>query len=269
MEKINLGVTQLVNSYRIFDRQFWLAYKTLEKIHPHFDDIKMALLRSKRVDNYLKDVDEQLYITEKELLNKEWQQKSLEARQMGTAVHEQIHNMLVTDLPGCKSCFGIPTDLYQVMQKEKFENSDGIFPEFRIEVDLDDEYKLVGIADLIIKIGDRIKIIDYKTGDKIEQHAYFDMSRGKKKHMKFPICSLEDCDLVHYQLQVSIYAWMIKQLWPDLIIDSLEIYHVKDGKLKKAYPVEYLSKEVETLIKWHVKSIKLKKATDACKLIEY
>ena len=269
MEKINLGVTQIVNSYRIFDRNFWLSYKTLEKIHPHFDDIKMALLRSKRVDNYLKDVDEQIYNTERELLNLEWQQKSLESRQAGTAMHEQIHNMLVTDLPGCKSCFGIPTDQYQVMQREKFKDSDGIFPEFRMECDLSDEYTLVGIADLIIKVGDSVKIIDYKTADKIEEHAYYDMSRGKKKHLKFPLCSLEDCSLVQYQLQLSLYAWMIKQICPNITIDSLEIYHIKDGKLKRSYPVEYLSKEVDALLKWHIKSLNVKKATDACKLIEY
>ena len=269
MEKINIGVTSMLSQYKIFDRDFWLSYKTLEKIHPKFDQIKMALLRAKRVDNYLSDVDEQQYLTERALLDQEWKQKSLEARQAGTALHEQIHNMLVTDLPGCKQYFGIPTDIYQVIQKEKFENSDGLFPEFRMEVDLDDEYKLIGIADLIIKQDNHIKIIDYKTNDKIDQHAYFDMSKGKKKHLKFPLINCEDCDLVNYQLQLSIYAWMLQQICPDLIIDSLEIYHVKDGKLKKIYPVEYLEKEVNALIKWHLKALKLKKATDACKLIEY
>lgn len=269
MEKINIGVTSLVNSYRIFDKQFWLDYKTLEKLHPRFDEIKIALLRAKRADNYLSEVDEVQFQTERALLDQEWKQKSQEARQAGTAMHEQLHNMLVTDLVGCKQCFGIPTDLYQVMQKEKFENSDGLFPEFKMEIDLDDEYKLVGIADLIIKSGNKVRIIDYKTGDKIEQHAYFDMSKGKKKHLKFPLCSLEDCSLVQYQLQVSLYAWMIKQICPDMTIESLEIYHIKDGKLKKIYPVEFLEKEVETLIKWHLKALKLKKATDACKLIEY
>lgn len=269
MEKTTIGCTQLLNSYKIFDRKFWLAYKTLEKIHPHFDDIKMALLRAKRVDNYLKDVDEQLYITELNLLDQEWKQKSLEARQAGTVMHEQIHNMLVTDLPGCKVCFGIPTDQYQVMQREKFKESDGLFPEFRMEWDLDENYTLVGIADLIIKKGNHIKIIDYKTNDKIEQHSYYDLSRGKKKHLKFPLCNCEDCDLVHYQLQLSLYAWMIKQICPDVIIDSLEIYHIKEGKLKKIYPVEYLSKEIDILLKWHVKQLYLKQAMDSCKLIEY
>lgn len=269
MEKITIGTTTMLSQYRIFDKQFWLSYKTLEKLHPRFDEIRMALLRAKRVDNYLSEVDQQEYLTERALLDEEWKQKSLEARQAGTALHEQIHNMLVTDLPGCKQCFGIPTDLYQVIQKDKFENSDGLFPEFRMEVDLDEEYKLVGIADLIIKSGNKVRIIDYKSNEKIEQHAYFDMSKGKKKHLKFPLTNCEDCDLVNYQLQLSVYAWMVKQIWPDMIIESLEIYHIKDGKLKKIYPVEFLEKEINTLIKWHIKALKLKKATDACKLIEY
>ena len=62
---------------------------------------------------------------------------------------------------------------------------------------------------------------------------------------------------------------MIKQICPDVTIQSLEIYHIKEGKLKKVYPVEYLSKEVDVLIKWHLKALHLKNATDACKLIEY
>jgi hypothetical protein len=49
-----------------------LDYKTLEKLHPRFDEIRMALLRAKRVDNYLSEVDELQFKTERALLDEEW-----------------------------------------------------------------------------------------------------------------------------------------------------------------------------------------------------
>jgi len=40
-------------------------------------------------------------------------------------------------------------------------------------------------------------------------------------------------------------------------------------KVKRSYEVEYLEKEVETLLKWHIKATKLKKETDKCKELKY
>jgi len=40
-------------------------------------------------------------------------------------------------------------------------------------------------------------------------------------------------------------------------------------KVKKIYEVEYLDKDIENLIKWHLKNVKLKEETDACKEINY
>ena len=108
-----------------------------------------------------------------------------------------------------------------------------------------------------------------KSDDKIETSARFDMGKMKKKCLKYPLSKLEDCNLIHYQLQLSLYAWLVKQINPDFNIVSLEIMHIKDGKLKKVYPVEYLEKEIVTLLKWHLKATKLKKETDKCKELKF
>jgi len=131
-----------------------------------------------------------------------------------------IHNLLCTDLSGCRD-YGIPTDKYQVESTENFNLSDGLYPEYRMEIKLDDEYLLVGIADLIIKSGNNIKIIDYKTADKIDMKSKYDMAKKKKATFKYPISNIEDCNYNEYQLQLSIYAWMLKKLNPDFVIESL------------------------------------------------
>lgn len=268
----NLSVTSLINTYKVFSRNFWLSYKALEAIMvpSEFEKIKMTLMKSKWIDpKIFEKVDKNAFELKKAEIDFEWKKKSEDARNTGIAVHDKIHNMLVTDLPECQRCFGIPTDKYGVAAVEKFQTENGIFPEFRMEVPLDDEYQLVGVADLIIKDGNDITIIDFKTDEKIETSARFDMGKMKKKCLKYPLSKLEDCALVHYQLQLSLYAWLVKQINPEFNIVSLEIMHIKDGKLKKTYPVEYLEKETETLIKWHLKATRLKKETDKCKELNY
>lgn len=268
----NIAVTQLINNYKVFSRDFWLSYKALEAVMvpSEFDKIKMTLMKSKWIDpKIFERIDKNEYEIKRAEIDNEWKKKSEDARNTGIAIHDKIHNMLVTDLPECKRCFGIPTDKYKVEVTEKFLTEDGIFPEYRMEIPLDEDYQLVGVADLIIKEGNRITIIDFKTDEKIETSARFDMGKMKKKCLKYPLSKLEDCTLIHYQLQLSLYAWLIKQINPEFNIVSLEIMHIKDGKLKKTYPVEYLEKEAEHLLKWHLKAIKLKKETNKCKEIKY
>lgn len=268
---INLSVTGIIRNYHCFEREFWLSYKALEMVMApnEWENVKMMLLKSKRIDEkLLNKIDRNQYELKKAEIDAEWKQKNEDAKVTGIATHEYLHNLLCTDLASCKA-YGIPTDIYQVIQTEKFMESSGLFPEFRMEVKLDDEYLLVGIADLIIKDGNKIKIIDYKTDEKIDRDSHFDISKKKKKCMKYPLSKLPDCNLTHYQIQLSLYAWMLQKLNKDLKIDELELIHIRDNKVKKTYIVDYLKDDVENLIKWHLKSTKLKTATNKCKEKKY
>ena len=68
-----------------------------------------------------------------------------------------------------------------------------------MEVKLDDEITLIGVADLIIKEGNKVKIIDYKTGQKIEMHAKYDASKKQKKSFKYPMSHIEDSKYNEYE----------------------------------------------------------------------
>lgn len=266
-----LAVTRIISSYHQFERDFWLSYKALEAVmdEQEWNMIKMQLLKSKRIDDkILSKVNRKDYEQKRDELDKEWKKKNDDAKASGTATHEYLHNLLCTEPDKCKA-YGIPTDQYKLEKAEAFLNSNGLFPEFRMEIPLGDDYCLVGIPDLIIKDGNSIKIVDYKTDDKIERDSHYDVAKKKKKSMRYPLSKLPDCNLVHYQLQLSIYAWMLQQMNPDFTIDGLEIIQIKDNKVKKVYPVVYLQKEVEHLIKWHLKATKLKAETDKCKEIKY
>lgn len=268
---INLAVTHILKKYKQFSRDFWLSYKALEAVmNPaQFENIKTTLMKSKRIDpKYFEGIDMEKYEQTRAEIDADWIQKSEESKATGISVHEMIHNMLCTDLPRCRE-YGIPTDQYQVEATENFLKSDGLFPEFRMEVKLDDDYILVGVADLIIKDGNRVKIIDYKTCDKIEMKSRYEMSKKHSKKFMYPLSAVDDCNYNEYSLQLSIYAWMLKQIDPSLQIVGLEIYHIQDLKLKKIYPVIEMEKEVEKLIPYHLKATKLKIECDKCREIIY
>ncbi len=128
---------------------------------------------------------------------------------------------------------------------------------------------LVGIADCIIRDGNHISIIDFKSDEKIPFRSIYEVGKKKSKRMKYPLVNLEDASGIHYQIQLSLYAWMIQQLDPNLIIDNLVIVQVENLKKKKEFPVEYLKEDVEKLLKWHVKSVRLKTEMDKCNSLNF
>ena len=268
-----ISPTFLIHEYRRFDREFWLSYKTLEKVlsQQQFSELKIKLLKSKKIIvEQIPNLDVKTYNIERQLLDKEWSDKSEEAKRVGTNTHEQIHNLFCTNLHSVRTDLGIDTDKFQVQQTEEFlKTSNGIFNEFKMEIPIDDDFLLVGIADCIIKDGKHITIIDFKTDDKIPFKGIFEVGKKKSKRMKYPLANLEDAAGVHYQLQLSLYAWMVQQLDQEFIIDNLIIVQIKDMKKKKEFCVEYLKDDVEKLLKWHVKSVRLKTEMDKCQTIKY
>ena len=268
---MNLGVTGIINNYHVFDREFWLSYKTLEKLHPEFQDIKLKLLKAKRVeDKYLEGIDKLQFDTERALLEAEWKEKNEQAKADGIATHEYIEGLFKSNLQAVKSQFQIDTDLYQVQQAEAFKTAEGIFVEHRLEIPLDETFTLVGIPDCFIIHDGVVDIIDWKTSDEsIKFKSIFEAGKGHTKKMKYPLSSLDDCQGVHYQLQLSIYLWMILKLRPELQPGSLKIVWIQNNQIKKTYTVEYLGKILEKLIPWHVKNIKLNKALLDCREIIY
>ena len=70
-----ISPTSLIREYHTFSKDFWLSYKTLEKILPdiQFADMKMKLLKSKKIIlDSIPGLDIEQFKIERELLEKEW-----------------------------------------------------------------------------------------------------------------------------------------------------------------------------------------------------
>ena len=267
----NLSVTGVVHSLHYFEREFWLTYKTLEAMTPpeKWNDTKMFLLKTKKIDDKcFENIDREQFEINKSLLDAEWKRKNEESKATGIAVHEMIRNELATDIFAARRDFGLEGD---VQSNDVFLMSEGgLFPEQRMEIPLDEEFQLVGIADLISIKDGIVTIIDWKTDeDGIKFKSYYDVAKKHGKKLKYPLSKLDDINGVHYQLQLSIYMYMILKIRPDLKPGKLKIVWLKDKKVRKVYEVEYLEKEVEQLLKWYLKSTKLKIETEKCREKKY
>jgi len=78
-----------------------------------------------------------------------------------------------------------------------------------------------------------------------------------------------DCNMVHYQLQLSTYAWMIQQLNPNFNIKMLMIIHYDHDGNENHYELEYIKDDVERMLKHYKKSLIIQEQKDKNKRIEF
>ena len=66
-----------------------------------------------------------------------------------------------------------------------------------------------------------------------------------------PVNNLDDCNLMHYNLQLSLYAYIIKKHNPKLKVGKLQIQHVKfklAGENEFGYPITEKNNQGEPII---------------------
>lgn len=96
-----------------------------------------------------------------------------------------------------------------------------------------------------------LNINDYKTNKEIKRKGFTNWE-GTTKKMLGPLAHLDDCELSHYTIQLSLYAYMILRHNPNLTLGKLTIEHVSfevDGVDKYQYPIVKLNEMMEPIIK--------------------
>ena len=82
-----------------------------------------------------------------------------------------------------------------------------------------------GQADKVEVHDNRVNITDYKTVKVLNTEGYMNWE-GITKRMLPPLEHLDDCHLVHYTLQLSLYLYMILRHNPQLLPGDLTIEHI-------------------------------------------
>lgn len=112
--------------------------------------------------------------------------------------------------------------------------TDGIYPEHFVYMK---SAALCGQADLVTVDRGIVTVEDYKTSKEIERTGWQN-SQGETRKMMSPINDLDDCNFIHYALQLSLYMYIILRNNPRHKPGRMFIHHVifdegEEGPLKE------------------------------------
>lgn len=271
------SVTTLIHSFtQPFDKEFWSAYKALERLIPkdYWNTEKKSLLNTKRFNKELLDlynISENDFNREQQSILDEWEAANRESCERGTKIHAELENEYYTKpkninlqkygLGGKFECKKGYTDL-------NLEH--GVYPEYLIYRKSDDGIlKIAGQIDLLIKDGNDIYIVDYKTNKSIDMKSGFNTQTKKNATMLYPLNNLMDCNYYHYTLQLSTYAYMIQRLNPNFNIKGLILVHYDHNGNVTQYKLDYLKEEVQRMLYFHKKQVIKNIQKEKRKRIEY
>lgn len=263
------SVTTLIGQYyEHFNEDFFSKYKALERIS---DSEKFLLIKpymlenQKRFDQPKLDYCLEFCEVSKELFEQtvveilaEWKKTNIEACEIGTAFHlerenewyDKYNELVRTRVP-------VSGDFICKKHDFSLEREKAVIPEFLVYYSCPDNIlHLAGQVDLLIKDGNDIYILDYKTNAKgISDKAFFNKKTKRNKRMFYPLSNLDDTTMNHYNLQLSIYAFMIQRINPDFNIKLLQLIHIDRDGNETEYEVPYLKDEVIKLFKFHKNKI--------------
>jgi len=243
----------------------WLSVTSfIAKFKQKFDSLPIAKksAKNKKSKWYGMDPNEIVKI---------WDSEAFRATTLGNWYHNQRERDILDFKTIERNGIVIPIikpiilDGLKLAPEQKLNN--GMYPEHMVYLK---SLSLCGQSDLVEIIDDTIHITDYKTNKEIKETGYTNWE-GITSKMYNPISHLDDCHLNHYNLQLSIYAYIIKKHNPHFKIGKLIIQHVKfkqTGVDENGYPITevlngepvideikmydlpYLKEEVISLIMW-------------------
>lgn len=272
-----ISVTTLIHRFtQPFDKDFWSAYKALEKLIPKDSWVveKKSLLSSKKFDKSildLYDISETEFNKTQQGILDEWDNENRKSCERGTKIHEEIEHSFYNEAHDISlQKFGIGGKFECKRDYSELDLEYGVYPEYLIYRESDDGIlRIAGQVDLIIKSGNEITIVDHKTNKKIEQKSGFNTSTRSNVKMKYPLNNLMDCNFYHYTMQLSTYAWMLQKINPNFVIKDLILNHYDHNGNNTLYHCEYLKSEVEKMLYFYKKQVILERQKEKRKRIEY
>ena len=264
-----ISVTTLIGEYENkFDEEFWARYKSLELFLDGdvWSNVKLKLQNNKKWDESILDtynIDKEAFYKEVDKIKQEWAANRDEACSHGSFVHSLMENSFYGNTQFDFDRFGYPeaSGLYDCPRNYyELDLENAVYPEFLMSWTSEDgTLKIAGQADLIIKQGNNIWIIDYKTNKEIKKRSFYDKLKKDVTRMKFPLNNFMDCNYYHYQLQLSLYAWILQQINPNFVIKGLSLVHIDRQGKQTEYALEYCKNDIERMIRHYKKELQIKK----------
>lgn len=189
-----------------------------------------------------------------EEIEKIWKKESDRACDLGNWYHAQREN----DIINCNTIVRYDKELAVIRpmvddEGRKIASSqkltDGIYPEHLVYLR---SAGICGQSDLVEVVDGVVNILDYKTNKEIKAESFRNWE-GISQKMLTPITHLDDCNLNHYNLQLSIYMYIILKHNPTFKPGKLVLHHIQfeeeDQKDEHGYPVMKKSTNGDFIIK--------------------
>lgn len=254
-----ISVTTLIHEFtQPFDEAFFSKYKALERLLDVgiFKFHKGGLLKTKLIDEkFISSIGLNAETFQKmvDTILAEWKETNRVACERGTKLHAQFENSFYDR--NFEIIRNLKIDRNYVCEKDKYDflNVDkGVFPELMLDYKSEDGViRIAGQSDIVIKDGNDIYVCDFKTNKKLDEKSYFNTKTKKSTMMLYPLNNLMDCNMVHYQVQLSTYAWMLKQINPNFNIKPLLIIHIDHSGNENQYELDYIPDAVEKMIHFY------------------
>jgi hypothetical protein len=183
-----------------------------------------------------------------------WKAESDRACDLGNFYHNQREK----DLLGCQTIvrhgkeLPVYHPLYDHMGRKVASSQrleEGIYPEHMVYL------KSVGVcgqSDLVEVVDGHVHITDYKTNKEIKKESFTNWE-GISQKMLAPLGHLDDCNYMHYNLQLSLYMYIILKHNPKLKAGTITIHHIKFEEQEFTdtfgYPISVLDGDGNPIVK--------------------
>lgn len=281
---VYVSVTTLIGKFcQDFDKDFWSGYKALEKLLSvdEFKAEKSQLLNTHKIDveyfcNMYGFTRNDYNKAQQDILD-EWQKTNAESCERGSKIHAELESKYTSKRQCELKKFGLggkfevnTNNSLMKSNKDLLDIDKGVFPEYLVyRKSNDGKFRLAGQIDLLIKDGNDIWIIDYKTNAKLDDKSFFDKRTKKCQMMKYPMNNIMDCNKMHYALQLSTYAWMLQKLNPKFVIKKLMLIHYDHQGNVSEHELDYLKDDVERMCKFYKKEAILEARKNSRRPIEF
>lgn len=190
-----------------------------------------------------------------DLIQKIWKNESNRSLSMGSWYHNIQEDKITADdtYQGFRVIKPILKENIKYAPNQRLEEGN-IYPEHMVYLQ---SLGLCGQSDRVEVKDFKVSVRDYKTSKVIKQEG-FRSWEGVTQRMLDPISHLDDCNMVHYTLQMSLYLYIILKHNPQLSPGTLTLDHIifeQESEDKYGYPIyktddqdNFIIKEVKPYI---------------------
>jgi hypothetical protein len=155
-----------------------------------------------------------------------WKSEAKRATDLGTWYHNcrerDICSFETMERHGITVPVVKPIEIEGIKYSPEQKLQDGVYPEHMVYLR---SAGICGQSDLVEVVNGEVHITDYKTNKEIKIEGFTNWE-GITTKMMPPVSHLDDCNLNHYTLQLSLYMYMILKHNPKLKPGTLTIHHI-------------------------------------------